>query len=171
MLVAATGCGEKKHGDDSAATSAPATQAPVAATPPPAATPTPVAAQPAAADTTTPDTAPAPPADQVETPGPAPAGQVWNKGYYRWENKKYNWVKGHFAYLVGEKEPPALRVEVPGRPPSVHHTWLHGNWRWDGKAYQWNDGHWEYNVAKKVWEEPRWEKSANKFKFVAGHWK
>ena len=163
-LVAFTGCGQHKT-DDAAATTAA-----VAATPPPAATPAAVAAQPAVADNT-PDTAPAPPADQVEAPGPVPAGQAWNKGYWRWENKKYDWVKGHFAYQLVEKEPPALRVEVPGRPPSIHHTWLKGNWRWDGKAWDWNGGHWEYNVAKKVWEEPRWEKQANKFHYVAGHWK
>ena len=78
----------------------------------------------------------------------------------------------HEVGLFAEKEPPPLKVEVEGRPPSKNHIWIKGYWHWDGKAYGWNGGHWEFNSnPKRVWEEAKWEKQGAKFHFVAGHWK
>ncbi|MEO7327304.1 MAG: YXWGXW repeat-containing protein [Minicystis sp.] len=66
------------------------------------------------------------PADQVESPGPAPSTtHVWISGRWAWSGHAWAWRHGHWAHR------PAAKAWVPGHweRHSAHWVWRAGHWR------------------------------------------
>jgi WXXGXW repeat (2 copies) len=69
----------------------------------------------------------APPADQVDDPGPPPSPEhVWVTGHWHWEGGRWAWIHGHWAgHRVGF-------AWVPGHWQPHHHkhvfVWVRGHW-------------------------------------------
>ena len=69
--------------------------------------------------------------------------------------------------------PPAPRVEVIGRAPSLNHVWVHGYWNWDpgARKHVWVAGRFEApRTAGHIWYPARWVNENGYHVFVAGHW-
>jgi YXWGXW repeat-containing protein len=52
-------------------------------------------------------------------------GYVWRDGYYRWNGRRYVWVRGGYE-----------------RPPYVRAVWYSGRWSHERRGWYWVPGHW-----------------------------
>jgi hypothetical protein len=79
--------------------------------------------------------------------------------------------EGTASALVIEAAPPAVRVEVVGRPPSPDHFWIPGYWAWrPGVGHTWVGGRWEHSRPGWAWSRARWAHEGRHWRFAAGHW-
>ena len=70
--------------------------------------------------------APPPPPNEVMPPPPGPpAFMVWQPGFWRWNGRRYIWIRGHYA-----------------RAPYVGAVWLPGHWVMRPRGWVWIRGHW-----------------------------
>ncbi len=68
----------------------------------------------------------APPPMRVEVvPPPPPYAAVWQPGFWRWDGRRYLWIRGHYV-----------------RPPRAHHEWVAGHWEPRPGGYFWVEGFW-----------------------------
>jgi hypothetical protein len=55
--------------------------------------------------------------------------------------------------------PPALRVEVPPKPPvsEQEQIWQPGHWEWNGSSYSWREGRWVLREGRTgLWVHGHW---------------
>ena len=73
---------------------------------------------------------------------------------------------------VVEVAPPAVRVEVMGRPPSPQHFWIGGYWGWHGGRHVWVGGRWEHARPGWGYERAHWarEPHGHGWRFAPGRW-
>jgi hypothetical protein len=78
--------------------------------------------------------------------------------------------EGTASAQVIEVAPPAVRVEVVGRPPSPRHFWIPGYWAWQGGRHAWARGHWEVSRPGWAWTRARWAHEGHHWRFAPGRW-
>ena len=67
----------------------------------------------------------APPAPQVESPGPPPgASAIWIAGHWTWQDGRFVWARGYW-----EKEPAG--------------AWVPGRWKKTPEGWVWEPGRWK----------------------------
>ncbi len=79
------------------------------------------------------------------------------------------------AQTVYIAKPPPAEVADPMPPPPDSlpvWAWQKGHWRWDGRAYVWYPGHWVERPQHVVeWVAPHWERHADGWVMIEGHWR
>jgi hypothetical protein len=66
--------------------------------------------------------------------------------------------------------PPAVRVEVMGRPPSPAHFWIPGYWGWRGTRHVWVGGRWERSRPGWAYSNAHWAHEGHGWRLAPGHW-
>ncbi len=66
--------------------------------------------------------------------------------------------------------PPAVRVEVVGRPPSPSHFWIPGYWSWRERGHVWVGGRWEHSRPGYGWSRAHWGREGRSWRFSPGRW-
>lgn len=66
--------------------------------------------------------------------------------------------------------PPAVRVEVMGRPPSPAHFWIPGYWNYGPHGHYWVGGRWERNRPGYGWSRAHWGREGRGWRFSPGRW-
>lgn len=66
--------------------------------------------------------------------------------------------------------PPAVRVEVSGRPPSAGHFWVPGYWGWRGGGHVWVGGRWEHSRPGWGYSGAHWAHEGRGWRFAPGRW-
>jgi hypothetical protein len=66
-----------------------------------------------------------PPAPVVEIRSAPRTGHVWQPGYHRWRNERYEWERGRWV-----------------RPPHRGAVWSSGRWEHERRGWYWVPGHW-----------------------------
>ncbi|MEO0003466.1 MAG: hypothetical protein RLZZ22_1158 [Pseudomonadota bacterium] len=70
----------------------------------------------------------------------------------------------------GQPEPPASRLEHPGRPASSGQFWIAGHWEWIDGRYQWQAGRWVAPRPGHVWQAPVWRRGTERWQLEPGRW-
>jgi hypothetical protein len=87
-----------------------------------------------------------------------------------YEQPAHEVVVGDVVYV--QEEPPPIRVERAGRPPSRNHLWLEGHWMYRDRRYVWERGHWEAPPHRgDVWVTGHWVKGDHGYHWLPGHWR
>jgi WXXGXW repeat (2 copies) len=74
--------------------------------------------------------------------------------------------------VVVRVAPPAPRVEVVPRAPTLHHVWAPGYWGWRTHVgHVWYGGHWVVGQPGYAWEPAHWSERGGYWHFVEGHWR
>src|SRR5690606_1521911 len=67
--------------------------------------------------------------------------------------------------------PPARQPEIINPEPSAAHVWIPGAWERSADQWQWVPGHWtEPPFGNARWVAGYWKYEAGQYVWVAGHW-
>jgi len=140
---------------------------------------------------------PDPPPAPIEEVPQRRLGQVWVKGYWKWDDGSYDWVPGHLerrvrgkrwsdphwdnsggkwvftagAWMDAPKEPDAPPKPIDERPQFRRgYTWVAGYWKWDDGSYDWVPGHLEARKKGQRYRPGKWDQTGGKWTWNAGSW-
>jgi hypothetical protein len=79
---------------------------------------------------------------------------------------------GGYGYYYAGTPPPPLRAEVIGVAPGPGYVWINGYWGSRGGRYAWVPGYYARPPHRGAhWEEPRWERHGDRYRFHEGRWR